>query len=209
MRFSSMLLIVVTMLVVQSLHVTAQPFAELNNTSMQNAVALWTSSDLVVRTQAGERHDNVTHWDVSKITQMTHLFNEKRTFNADLSGWDVRKNENMASMFLGAKLFDGTLGRWDASKVWNMASMFRSASMFNSDASLWCVQACVCVMRVRMRVRVTWCVCAWCVMPWCVVRGACACACAGAGASAGAWCVVRGARACLHGCLTAWLQHLI
>ena len=140
LRFSSILLIVAGVLVVQSLCVTAQPFAELNNTSIQNAVALWTSSDLAVRTQAAERYNNITYWDVSKITQMpTELFFEKRTFNADLSGWDVSKNENMGSMFSRASLFNSTLGSWDTSKVKNMDRTFYRASVFNSDVSLWCV----------------------------------------------------------------------
>ena len=147
MRFSSMLLIVATMLVVQSVHVTAQPFEELNNTSMQNAVALWTSSDLAKQTKAAERCNNITHWDVSKITKMPSagypacegLFSGKRTFNADLSGWDVSKNENMYRMFHRASLFNSTLGRWDASKVKNMDGTFSLASMFSSDVSLWCV----------------------------------------------------------------------
>ena len=110
-----MQLIAAAILVVQSVYVTAQPFEELTNTNIKNAVALWTSRDLAVRTQAAERYNNITYWDVSQITQMpSWLFYAKRTFNADLSGWDVSKNENMYHMF-------------------------RDAGLFNSDVSLWCV----------------------------------------------------------------------
>ena len=140
MRFSSMLSIVATTLVVvQSLCVTAQPFLELNNTNIQNAVALWTSSDLAERTQAAERYNNIAYWDVSEITQMSRLFYIKGSFNADLSAWDVSKNENMASMFSNACLFNSNLGRWDTSKVKSMGKTFIEASVFNSDVSLWCV----------------------------------------------------------------------
>ena len=201
LHVSNMLPIVAIMLVVQSLYVTAQPFQELTNNNIKIAVALWTSRDLAKQTKAAERYNNITYWDVSKITRMPNqLFDRKSTFNADLSGWDVSKNENMAEMFCGASLFNSTLGKWDTSKVKNMYGTFGGAFIFNSDVSLWCVEACVCVMRVRMRVRVTLCVCAlcvvrgaWCVVrgAWCVVRGACACACACASAVRGLWCVVR------------------
>ena len=139
-RFSSMQLIAAAILVVQSVYVTAQPFEELTNTNIKNAVALWTSRDLAVRTQAAERYNNITYWDVSKITKMPYgLFSYKSTFNADLSGWDVSKNENMAEMFCGASLFNSTLGKWDTSKVKNMYGTFGGAFIFNSDVSLWCV----------------------------------------------------------------------
>ena len=141
LRFSSMLSIVAATLVVgQSLCVTAQPFEELTNNNIKNAVALWTSSDLAVRTQAAERYNNITYWDVSKITRMPNqLFDRKSTFNADLSGWDVSKNENMAGMFRYARLFNSTLGRWDTSKVKSMVATFQQANTFDSDISHWCV----------------------------------------------------------------------
>ena len=140
LRFSSMLLIVAIILVVQSLYVSAQPFEELNNTNILDAATMWASSDLAEQTKAAERYNDSTYWDVSKITQMpTRLFADKSAFNADLSGWDVSKNENMAEMFCGASLFNSTLGKWDTSKVKNMYGTFGGAFIFNSDVSLWCV----------------------------------------------------------------------
>ena len=41
---------------------------------------------------------------MSKVTDMSRLFMDYSTFNADISGWDVSNVQNMSYMFCGASI---------------------------------------------------------------------------------------------------------
>ena len=74
--------------------------------------------------------------DVSKITNMVHLF--KRTnFNGDISQWDVSNVADMHGMFSGCKTFNRDISQWDVSNVTNMSNMFYNCKSFNKDISKW------------------------------------------------------------------------
>ena len=86
--------------------------------------------------------DVIGSWDVSKISDFSHLFDYKETpgaeyFNEDISKWDVSKVSNMSWMFRDASLFNQDISKWDVSKVSDMHYMFRDASSFNQDISKW------------------------------------------------------------------------
>jgi surface protein len=83
-------------------------------------------------------------WDVSEVTNMSNLFNNRRYFNEDLSKWNVSKVIDMGSMFFsaesfnnGANAFDKGINGWDVSKVTNMANMFGDARIFNREIGDW------------------------------------------------------------------------
>jgi surface protein len=65
------------------------------------------------------------------------MFQGASAFNQDLSKWDVSKVTNMSCMFVGASAFNQDLSKWDVSKVTNMRYMFQTASAFNQDLSKW------------------------------------------------------------------------
>eukprot|EP00230_Micromonas_polaris_P012543 CAMPEP_0197133822 /NCGR_PEP_ID=MMETSP1390-20130617/26060_1 /TAXON_ID=38833 /ORGANISM="Micromonas sp., Strain CCMP2099" /LENGTH=1053 /DNA_ID=CAMNT_0042576521 /DNA_START=181 /DNA_END=3342 /DNA_ORIENTATION=+ len=105
-------------------------------------------------------------WDVSQVTNMDNLFNEKSSFNQDISRWDTSSVTSMRNMFNSAssftasdladwnvgkvtdmyRMFGGrwdwrpfnlSLSRWDVGEVTTMGNMFSAAYAFNSDISAW------------------------------------------------------------------------
>lgn len=41
----------------------------------------------------------ISNWDVSKVTDMSHMFEHCYVFNENISGWDVSSVKNMERMF--------------------------------------------------------------------------------------------------------------
>ena len=79
----------------------------------------------------------INTWDVSNITDMSELFDNKLTFNEDISNWDTSNVVNMSEMFHYARDFNQDIGSWDTSNVINMTGMFREAEDFNQDIGSW------------------------------------------------------------------------
>merc|ERR1719331_270104 len=75
-------------------------------------------------------NQDLSNWDVSRVTDMGAMFNTAKSFNQDLSKWDVSSVTNMRAMFSAAKSFNQDLSNWDVSRVVNMKSMFLEASSF-------------------------------------------------------------------------------
>ena len=80
---------------------------------------------------------DVTQLDVSRVENMSHLFNWNTTFNQDISKWDVSNVKNMSFMFEGALAFNQDISKWDVSHLQSMSGMFRYASMFNQNLGTW------------------------------------------------------------------------
>lgn len=76
-------------------------------------------------------------WDVSRVTNMSFLFSNKREFNADISQWDTSNVTNMSFMFQGATAFNADIGGWNVSNVHSFFRMFEYASAFNQDLKDW------------------------------------------------------------------------
>ena len=84
--------------------------------------------------------------DVSKITDMSHLFSANmyfngneifNDFNGDISLWNVSNVTNMQYMFYKCKQVSCDLSKWDVSNVIDMHNMFDECEKFNGDISLW------------------------------------------------------------------------
>ncbi len=69
------------------------------------------------------------------VTDMSNMF-RNADFNQDISGWDVSRVSNMNSMFQGNAFFDQDIGGWDVSSVTAMGYMF-SDTPFNQDIGSW------------------------------------------------------------------------
>jgi surface protein len=85
--------------------------------------------------------DNITGWDVSNVTSMNQMFRESRAFNQDISEWNTSSVTDMKIMFDGAHAFNQEIGFWDVSSVRRMEYMFRRAYAFNQDISGWNISA--------------------------------------------------------------------
>jgi surface protein len=62
---------------------------------------------------------------------MKCMFQHAETFNQDISKWDVSKVTDMRAMFLNATSFNQDIGSWDVGKVTDMneCSMKQSVSV--------------------------------------------------------------------------------
>ena len=109
------------------------PFKPATKTELQTAVNLWISDKATALSTYGV----INSWNVSLITDMSTLFENKSTFNDDISGWDVSSVTNMYKMFKGASSFNQNLSNWDVSNVTNMRKMFYYATVFNGNISNW------------------------------------------------------------------------
>ena len=72
---------------------------------------------------------DLSGWDVSKVTDMSDMFSGAISFNQDISEWDVSSVTGMRDMFRGATAFNHDLSGWDVSKVTEMSFIFRDASV--------------------------------------------------------------------------------
>jgi surface protein len=86
-------------------------------------------------------NDDIGNWDVSSVTNMQQIFMDASSFNGDISGWDVSSTIFMMYMFNGASSFNGDISGWDVSSVTNMLRMFRNNDSFNQDISSWDVSS--------------------------------------------------------------------
>lgn len=73
----------------------------------------------------------ISNWDVSKVTDMSHMFEHCYVFNENISGWDVSSVKNMERMFDECNFFAQDISSWDVSGCENMSGMFSGCYAFN------------------------------------------------------------------------------
>ena len=76
-------------------------------------------------------------WDVSNVTNMSHMFDNCYKFNQPLDSWDVSNVTNMEHMFYSCYQFNQPLNNWNVSNVTNMSKMFWACSEFNQPLNSW------------------------------------------------------------------------
>ena len=81
-------------------------------------------------------NQNIGGWDVSNVTNMAFMFNSASAFHQNLGNWTVSSVKDMSYMFAYATNFNGNID-WTVSSVTNMRSMFEGARVFNQDIGRW------------------------------------------------------------------------
>jgi surface protein len=82
-------------------------------------------------------YGSMPEWDVSRVTDMSSMFNFATGFNGDISSWNVSSVTNMEGMFRYLFRFNGDISTWNVSSVKRMGQMFQGAEKFDIDLSLW------------------------------------------------------------------------
>ena len=77
--------------------------AALEPINIVNAVALWKREDR--RGLCIKLYGNISFWDTGSVTNMNNLFYQSTEFNEDLSKWDVSKVTDMLYVSMRARLF--------------------------------------------------------------------------------------------------------
>lgn len=108
-------------------------YKPLDNATIRIALRAWVAGDESVEDIYGP----VSGWDVSQVTDMSHLFADAASFNQDISKWDVGKVTNMNHMFAGAKKFNQDISGWDVAGVKYMSGMFTEATSFDQGLCSW------------------------------------------------------------------------
>ena len=104
---------------------------------LELAVTTWTENDPSEKKRISEKYGNISNWDVSAVTDMSELFEDKTSFNEDISRWNTRSVTNMNSMFKDATSFNQDISRWNTRSVTDMRGVFINATSFNQDISNW------------------------------------------------------------------------
>ena len=86
------------------------------------------------------RYGEIEYWCVSRITDFSGLFQDKRNFNEPLHAWDLSNAVTTESMFENAVLFNQNLTRWNTKSVETMERMFAGATSFDGDISTFVTQ---------------------------------------------------------------------
>jgi len=72
------------------------------------------------------------HWDVSRVTDMSFLFQGKSQFNVDISQWEMSQVTNVQGMFEGAASFYRDISGWTLADNANTTGMFTGADTWLS-----------------------------------------------------------------------------
>jgi len=76
-------------------------------------------------------------WDVSKVTNMSNMFQFCTNINSPLNSWKTSNVTNMISMFSFAYAFNQPLNNWNVSNVVYMSYMFDTCLVFNQPLDSW------------------------------------------------------------------------
>jgi len=72
-------------------------------------------------------YGKIEDWDVSNVTNMKGLFENKYTFNLNIGGWNVSNVTDTSEMFYGALAFNQNISSWTLTNSVTCSNMFSGA----------------------------------------------------------------------------------
>jgi surface protein len=84
-----------------------------------------------------QMYEDIKYWDVSKVKDMSNMFEGCTHFNQPLTNWNVFRVQDMSSMFKDCRHFNEPLTNWNVSRVEDMSSMFDGCTDFNQPLTSW------------------------------------------------------------------------
>jgi len=82
-------------------------------------------------------NEDISGWDVSGVTNMVRIFYEASSFNQDISNWDISSVTTLNGAFRGADAFNQAIGNWNTSAVTDINYLFAGADSFNQNIGNW------------------------------------------------------------------------
>tara|TARA_B110000211_G_scaffold109653_1_gene127253 strand:- start:31 stop:1194 length:1164 start_codon:yes stop_codon:yes gene_type:complete len=113
----------------------------ITDANIQNAINTCLSTNPVDGMCTDSEYGAMPDWDVSQVTDMSNAFENKNTFNGDISSWDTSSVTDMNYMFADASAFNQDIGAWDVGNVINFERVFEYASAFNQPIGDWDVSS--------------------------------------------------------------------
>ena len=91
----------------------------------------------------------IPRWDVSNVTDFTHVFLNRTTFDGDISQLDMSNALSLYGMFQNAQAFNQDIAQsfnqdisgWDVSNATDFRNVFQQANAFNQDILSWQIDA--------------------------------------------------------------------
>jgi surface protein len=115
----------------------------IDDTNFQQAINICLSTNPIDGMCSDSEYGAMPDWDVSNVTTMRDAFNDRSSFNGDISNWNVSSATNMFGMFFKASAFNKDISSWDVSSVTNIGAMFYQALSFNQDIGSWDVSSAI------------------------------------------------------------------
>ena len=75
--------------------------------------------------------------DLSRVSNMSYMFQNSHHFNDPIEHWDVSHVKCMRTMFNRAKEFNQPLEKWDMSAAVDISFMFAMTDKFNQPLEMW------------------------------------------------------------------------
>ena len=85
--------------------------------------------------EASSLNADLSSWNVSNVELFNGMFREATSFNGNITNWDVSGAEEMKEMFFFASSFNQDISQWHTENVNTMELMFAGATVFNQDIS--------------------------------------------------------------------------
>jgi len=108
----------------------------INDSNIHDIVEGWFSHNAMTL----KKYGHISTWDVSMVTDFDGLFEDKTTFNEDISDWRMDNAVTARGMFKNAISFDQPVGKWKICNLIYATEMFNGATSFNQPIGNWVVK---------------------------------------------------------------------